>query len=165
MIFVSVGTFTKGFDELIMAMDEACAQTGFTAFAQIGNSSVVPRNMQYARFLSADEMQRHLRNSSMIVCHGGFGIIGDAMREKKPIIVVPRCGNSNSSNMPANNQLLVAKKLQDLYGISVCVDLNMLEAAIRTGSAKENNEVDYKLECNIPMLVADFICGTNSAQS
>jgi len=157
VIFVSVGTFIKGFDELIVAMDDACKQTGLPAFAQIGNSAVVPKNMQFARFLSAADMQHHLNAAALVVCHGGFGIIGDAMRAQKPIIAVPRQNTVNSTDAPANNQLVVVRRLCDIYGIQACTEMHELPALILDVTRKMNGSKRYDLLCDIPEVINDFL--------
>lgn len=160
MIFVSVGTFIKGFDELVTAMDDACAQTGFETFAQIGNSSFIPRHMQYTRFLTADDMQMRLQQAQLVVCHGGLGIIGDAMRAQRPIIVVPRLTISNSPATPSNNQLAITNRLHDLYGINICVDTKKLAEKIQSIIRGSEDIFTYKTHCNVPMIVADFLKDT-----
>lgn len=157
MIFLSVGTFIKGFDELVSAMDETCAQTGLVAFAQIGNSSVTPKHMQHERFLSTNEMQAKLQHAKLVVCHGGFGIIGDAMRAQKPIVAVPRQNPANSSSAPANNQLIVVRKLQLLHGISVCTELNQLPELVRDALKRHQGIQHYALHCNISNLITHFL--------
>lgn len=160
MIFVSVGTFIKGFDELVSAMDDACAQAGLGAFAQIGNSSVLPQHMQYSRFLTLSEMQARLQQAQLVVCHGGFGIIGDAMRAQRPIIAVPRQTLSNSANAPANNQLVVVQRLQELYGIHVCTDMRKLAQLLPGILHGASGQQNYNLHCNIPALIGDFLART-----
>src|SRR5215212_459826 len=57
VILVSVGTFVRGFDELVSAADAACAELCLAGFAQIGHSSVAPRHMDWARFVPEAELR------------------------------------------------------------------------------------------------------------
>lgn len=157
MIFVSVGTFIKGFDELILAMDEVCAQTGLEAFAQIGNSSVLPRYMEYERFLTADEIERRLQHARLIVCHGGLGIIGDAMRAQKPIVAVPRQNAVNSADMPSNNQMALVCRLKLQYGIEVCTDYHQLSQIVLGLLQQTNGHKCYNIGTNVPNLIVGFL--------
>lgn len=157
MIFVSVGTFIQGYDELVSAMDDACAKIGLHAFAQIGNSVVIPRHMEYARFLTASEMEVRMQQAQLVVCHGGFGIIGDAMRAQKPIIVVPRLTIKTSSSSPSNNQLLMSLRLKQLYGINVCEKISQLQETLLATIGSSPQLHEYDLTCNIPRIISDYL--------
>jgi len=157
MIFVSVGTFVNGFNELISTMDTACATHGFSAFAQIGNSSILPRHMEYTRFLSSEEMILEIGKASLVVSHGGFGILGDAMRARKPIIAVPRQNAANSAGAPANDQLPVVKRLHEQYGIGMCVDMRDLPIMVNDVLRASISDVDYRLRCNINKLICNYL--------
>ena len=61
---MSVGTFVHGFDELIQEMDFICEQNQYKAFAQIGNSSVLPENMRFARFLTIADMRKKMKSDN-----------------------------------------------------------------------------------------------------
>lgn len=157
MIFVSVGTFIQGYDELVFAMDDVCAQTGIPAFAQIGNSMFLPQHMEYSRFLTASEMQARLQQAQLLVCHGGFGIIGDAMRAQRPIVAVPRQNTINSTASPANNQLFVAQKLQTMFNINVCTDIKELQKLVIETLNQTKGYQHYNIHCNIPELICNFL--------
>src|SRR5918995_5594180 len=66
MILVSVGTFVRGFDELVAAADAACAELCLEGFAQIGHSSVAPRHMDWARFLPEAELRALMRRARVV---------------------------------------------------------------------------------------------------
>lgn len=157
MIFVSVGTYIHGFDELITAVDDFCGATGYAGFAQIGNSAIVPRHLKFETFLPPDEMAGRLRESELVVCHAGLGIIGDAMRARRQIITVPRQEQANSSKSPANNQLELALRLRDEFGIQVCRGFDELPAILSSCLETKNNEISYDLTNNVPLLIADFL--------
>ncbi len=157
MIFASVGTFIYGFDELISALDGACKNGQYTAFAQIGNSAVTPRHMEYVRFMSAAEMQHRLSEARLVVCHGGLGILGDAMRAGKPIIAVPRLNARNSTDAPANDQVSTVQRLRSLFGIDICIDLTELPSQIDHALQQPNTPRNYDLHCNIPTLISQYL--------
>lgn len=156
MIVVSVGSFQQGFDGLITAMDAACARHGFPAFAQTGHSSVTPEHMQWQRFLSRPAMLEKLSQASLIVCHGGLGILGDAMRAGKPILAVPR-QQANTPFHPINNQTQLVQRLQKHYGIKACLDLDELESQLCTLMQDELAPKPYPLGTNIPQLIEAFL--------
>ena len=157
MIFVSVRTFVHGFDELIQEMDFICEQNQYKAFAQIGNSSVLPENMRFARFLTIADMRKKMKEANIIVCHGGFGILGDAMRAEKPIIAVPRQTETNSVDNPSNNQRVVVEKLRVLFNINVCMDIGTLHSLVNQVISQTNGMQKYDLQCNVPALITNFL--------
>ena len=156
MIVVSVGTFAFGFDALVAAADEAARELGQDGFAQIGHSQVVPRHLAWERFVSAGMLQARLRTASVVICHGGAGILGEAMRAARPIIAVPRRGPT-SAHHPANDQTGFLDRLAADFPIRVCQDpddlLPLLAEVLETMTAT----VTYQLGSNVPQIIARFL--------
>jgi UDP-N-acetylglucosamine transferase subunit ALG13 len=125
-ILVSVGTFVRGFDELVAAADAAAASLSLRGLAQIGHSSVVPKHLDSVRFLPEPTLRDPLRRAGVVVCHGGMGILGEAMRAGRPIVAVPRRGATTLGH-PANDQAGFLERLAGRYPIRVCTDLRELE--------------------------------------
>jgi UDP:flavonoid glycosyltransferase YjiC (YdhE family) len=130
VIFVGVGTFAHGFDELVAGADRAAAALGIEGFAQIGHSRVVPRHLDHARFLGSDELAARLGRSEVAVCHAGMGLVGDALRAGCRLVLVPRQG-SISRRHPANDQRRFAERLAAILPLRVCTDPADLAGAIR----------------------------------
>jgi len=90
MIFVTVGCVAP-FDRLIRAADSLASVSANEAwFAQIGAGSFEPKHMEFARFLDKADFDRHVHRSDFIIAHGGIGIVSDALKASKPLLVVPR---------------------------------------------------------------------------
>ena len=156
LILVSVGTFVRGFDELVVAADQAAAALGLTGFAQIGHSSVLPRHLKWARFLPEEELRHRLSAARIVVCHGGMGILGEAMRAGRPILAVPRTGPTTPDH-PANDQRGFLQRLSAVHPIEVCAEPARLLDHLRRLAAAAPDRVDYRLDCNIPQIVAGFL--------
>ena len=92
MILVAVGTYIHGFDELVEAADGAVGELGLPGFAQIGHSRVIPRHLAWERFLLPAALAGRIDGAGLVICHGGMGLLGEAMRAGKPIIAMPRSG-------------------------------------------------------------------------
>ncbi len=91
MIFVCTGTQVYQFDRLIKKMDELVSKGIIdNVFAQIGNSTYIPQNYQYTKFLSSNEFDQYLENADLIISHGGTGALIGASKKGKNIIAVPR---------------------------------------------------------------------------
>lgn len=92
MIFVTLGTQKFQFDRLLKYIDEQIENGKIKekVFAQIGNSTYIPKNYQYKDFIDKDEFENKINESSLIITHSGVGTIITALNKDKPVIVVPR---------------------------------------------------------------------------
>lgn len=159
MIVVAVGTFVHGFDELVEAADRAVGVLGAVGFAQIGHGRYVPLAMSWARFLPAPALLARLREASAVVCHGGIGILGEAMRAGRPIVAVPRRGPTTRRH-PANDQTEFLYRLAERSPITVCEDPADLASALRRRLALAPPR--YDLRSDIPDLVAGYLAGSGA---
>ncbi len=93
MIFVTVGALF-GFDRLIRLVDELAPRFPDQEFmAQIGNGDYVPKNMKYARSLSAAEYRETVGRSRLLVAHAGMGSIISALENRCGVVLLPRRAN------------------------------------------------------------------------
>lgn len=163
MILVAVGTFIQGFDALVAAADAAAGHLRLGGFAQIGHSAVTPRHLAWERFLPPERLRERIAAARLVVCHGGIGLIGEAMRAGKPILVVPRRGRPTRAS-PAGDQTALAWRLAAEHPIRVCErpeELgDMVGAMLADGPATPR----YALGSDVPVLVAGFL-GRTAAQS
>lgn len=155
MIFVGVGTFAHGFDDLVAGADRAAAALGIHGFAQIGHSRVVPRHLAHVRFLAPDELIARLRRSEVAVCHAGMGLIGDALRARCRIVLVPRQGTI-SRRHPANDQRRFAERLATLLPLRVCNDPAGLADAIRR-ALDDPGPPPAAPPSTVPTILRDFL--------
>ena len=155
MIFVGVGTFMLGFDALVSGADQAAASLGIRGFAQIGHSTIVPRHLDHARFLPPADLRQHLQASRVAVCHAGMGLIGDALRARCRLILVPRQG-ATSSRHPANDQSTFAQRLAERLPIRLCLDPADLIPVIEAALADATPSPDLP-ESTVPALLAGFL--------
>ncbi len=156
MILVAVGTFVHGFDELVRAADAAARRLGVGGFAQIGGSAAVPRHLAWERFLAPEALRRRIDGAGVVVCHGGVGLVGEAMRAGKPLVVVPRRGRPTRAS-PAGDQTALARRLAELHPIRVCERPEEdLEAALRAALAGPGS-CRYALGSDVPGLIAGFL--------
>jgi UDP-N-acetylglucosamine transferase subunit ALG13 len=124
VIFATVGS-QEPFDRLIRAVDEWAALRGRSdVFAQIGGSTLQPRNIKFTKFLEPGEFNRVIREASVIVAHAGMGSIISALELGKPIVVMPRRGAlretrndhqvATAERFGAQGRIIVANDEQDL---------------------------------------------------
>ncbi|GAB1404972.1 MAG: glycosyltransferase [Lentimicrobiaceae bacterium] len=112
MIFLVVGT-QEPFDRLVSAMDEWAATSGYTdIFGQIADSSYLPKNFSYARFMDPETFNEKFKTASLIVAHAGMGTILQALQLAKPIVVLPRLYKYHETRN--DHQVSTAKSLEKL---------------------------------------------------
>lgn len=164
MILVAVGTFIQGFDALVAAADGAAERLRVAGFAQIGHSAVTPRHLAWERFLPPEHLRERIAAARLVVCHGGIGLIGEAMRAGKPILVVPRQGRPTRAS-PAGDQTALARRLAEEHPIRVCERPALLGDMVETMLADGPAAPCYPLGSDVPALVAGFLARTAAAQS
>lgn len=100
MIFLTIGSWHRGFDRLIKAVDELKGQGVITeeVYAQIGDGKYKPINLESRRYYSPAEFVKVISRARIVIAHAGMGAIIEATRQGKPIIVVPRKANLGEVN-------------------------------------------------------------------
>ena len=68
LIFVCVGSREYQFDRLIKKIDELVAKKEIKdeVFGQIGQSTYIPKNFRYKRFMSVDEFKDYQNKADLI---------------------------------------------------------------------------------------------------
>ena len=155
-MLVAVGTFRLGFDELLEAADRTAHELGLTGFAQRGWSRYEPRHLAHARFLEAWDLHARIAAADIVVCHGGMGLLGDAMRAGRRIVALPRRG-ATTADHPANDQGRFLARLAQLHPIVVAETAGDLGGAVRFALDHLPPVVAYDLGSDIPRLVRGFL--------
>lgn len=89
MIFVTVGMHTAPFGRLVRAADAYARTTAEEVIVQRGASRVETGMARSFDFCDSSEMDRLIRASRVVVCHGADTIL-DVLRAGKPVLAVPR---------------------------------------------------------------------------
>ena len=92
MIFVSVGSQKFQFNRLLKKIDELIENKIIKdkVFAQIGVSDYKPKNYEYIDFMTQDEFSKKIEECSLLITHGGTGVIVNAVKKEKKVIATPR---------------------------------------------------------------------------
>src|SRR3989344_4591972 len=130
-IFVTVGTHTQQFDRLLKEVDRLAGGKKINAdvFAQTGNCKYLPKNFESRKFLGDSEYERMIEQADIVISHAGAGSIINALRNRKPLIIVPRLveyGEHTNSH-----QVDLAKAMQEKGKAIACNDLRLLQNAIK----------------------------------
>ena len=93
---------------------------------QIGNTKYKPVNAEYFSFLeSFEEILRLNREARVVVSHAGAGSIVTALKEKTPVIVVPRLKKYDEHMN--DHQLEIAKAMSENKNVTVVYDVEDLD--------------------------------------
>jgi len=155
LIFVSVGTLNKPFNRLLEGIDLIANKIGDEIIAQIGYSTYIPKRYRFFRFCEHDEMLSHIQSARFVICQAGFGIIGNCIRLKKPMILVPREIRYGEA---IDKQYELAEYLASKHRAILCIrDISKLADAIER---IEGVQVDYDYKTDIPAIIKNFISQT-----
>jgi len=155
-LFVTVGTAPGGFDRLVGAADRAARELGLSGFAQIGDGIFLPRHLSWTRFLDAEAMRRQLAARPVVVCHGGMGILGEALRAGCRVVCVPR-DRPTSRRHPSNDQRAFVEALAARLPIRVCRDPRDLAQLLARLAVLPAPEPPTLPESDVPEIVAAFL--------
>lgn len=113
MIFVPLGTQKFQFNRLLKYVDELIEEKVITedVFAQIGNSTYLPKNYKYVNFLESADFNKKLDSARVVITHAGVGSILSSLKRGKITIVVPR---SEKGEHVDNHQIQIAQKYAEL---------------------------------------------------
>jgi UDP-N-acetylglucosamine transferase subunit ALG13 len=153
MIFVAVGT--TDFSTLVEAMDNLIPTlAGEEVVMQIGKSQYEPRYCDFFRF--APSLDPYYERASLIVSHGGLGIVTEVMNRQLPLVAV------EDVNQPDRHQAELLSVWHDMHHLVWCRDLAQLGAAVE--QAKTTLIPYAPPECHIHTVIAEFLEGVDYLQ-
>jgi UDP-N-acetylglucosamine transferase subunit ALG13 len=132
VIFTTIGSSVKGrdFTRLIVAMDFIAGRLGIDVLIQRGPVDYEPIHARHVRFVRFNEALRLFKQADLVVGHCGTGTILNAIRFRKPLIVVPRRKAAGEMDMD-DHQVQLAHTLEKIPGIRVVWNIERLEDAVR----------------------------------
>lgn len=122
MIFLTIGT-QEPFDRLVRAVDQWAATHDTPIFGQLGRltaDSYRPTNFPFESFISADEFQKRLEASRLMVGHAGMGSIISALSIGRPLLMMAR--RAALGEHRNDHQLATAARFGSRPGIHVAQD-------------------------------------------
>jgi len=109
VILVTVGTHNQPFDRLVRAMDTLAEEIDERVVIQLGVSTYQPRHSNYFDFTNSQHMVDLTAEARIIVAHAAAGAVLICLKQRKPLIVVPRLQAFKEHR--DNHQLQLAKAL------------------------------------------------------
>lgn len=126
MIFVTLGSQKFQFDRLLEKLDEL-VEAGIICddiMAQVGASTYIPKHYRYVDFMDREEFADTMNKCSVVITHGGTGVIVGAVKKGKKVIAVPRL--KKYGEHVDDHQLQLLKQFDELDIICACYDMDML---------------------------------------
>lgn len=129
-IFLTLGTHPQQFNRLLEKVDSLIEKGKIKGhvFAQTGNSDYTPRHCSFKKFIPPKEYEQEFEKSDIIISHGGAGAIINALKFKKPLIIVPRL--KKFSEHTDDHQIDLAEALDKRKKAIAVFDLKELAEAI-----------------------------------
>lgn len=148
MIFVAIGT--TFFSALVQVMDELSSSLPEDVVMQIGRSAYVPRHCEHFRFVPS--LVPYYERASLVVAHGGLGIVTEVMNYGRPLVAV------EDPDQPDRHQREILGEWERAGYLVWCKDMGQLPEAIKQAMSQKFRP--YRApECRVHTIVADFLKG------
>ncbi|ACB89604.1 ss-1,4-galactosyltransferase [Streptococcus pneumoniae] len=145
MIFVTVGTHEQQFNRLIKEVDRLKGE-GFIqddVFIQTGYSNYVPKFCKWEKVISYEKMNQLIKESDIIITHGGPATFMAVIAKGKNPIIVPRL--KKFGEHVNDHQMQFVKITKEIYNLIVIDDISDLHLILHNFKDKHfetylNNE-------------------------
>ena len=125
MIFVTVGTHEQPFNRLVEYMDKWAAENEEEVVIQKGYSTYEPKNCEWKKLFSYQEMIKNVDAARVVITHGGPSSFIMPLQIGKTPIVVPRKKMFNEH--VNDHQVTFSKAVEERMGtIKVVEDVEKL---------------------------------------
>jgi len=157
MIFVTVGTHTKGFERLLKEIDRLVGENEIEDefFVETGESKYKPENYNYTNLLPFEKYKEMISKADIVISHGGLGSVIDVLKKNKKLIVVPR--KREFDEHVDDHQLQIASVLEKNNRAIAVYDMKDLGLAIKRAKKTKKLKKNLSQENKIVELIGDFI--------
>lgn len=131
MILVTVGSQKFQFNRLLKKIDELIEDgiINETVYAQIGVSDYKPKNYDYVDFMTQEEFNNKIKDSSIVITHAGTGVIVNSLKMGKKVVGVPRFAKYGEH--VDDHQIQLIKEFEELNLIEPSYEIKSLDNAIK----------------------------------
>ncbi|MDD4082341.1 MAG: glycosyltransferase [Sphaerochaetaceae bacterium] len=149
-IFATVGS-TYPLDRLTKELDKIGENKEYKIFAQIGESKYMPKNIEFTKFLTYQEMQSKIKWADLVISHAGAGSIIDLLISKKRFVLFPRLKEYNEAI--DNHQLELCEAFSKKYKIKYTTEPTELPKLLEDKRLIAKIKKDTKLVKEIKKLI------------
>lgn len=126
MIFASLGTMDMPFTRMAKVVDDFASTTNEEVIVQTGHTDFDYKFAKPFTFCTKPEMQKYIKEASILILQGGWGAISEAMEAHKRIVVIPR----HDITEHIHDQFQLIRKLDELGCVIGVFDEKELPNAI-----------------------------------
>lgn len=143
MILVTVGTQKFPFNRLLKKVDSLIEQGIITdsVTAQIGYSDYHPLHYSYVDFISEEKFDELIKNSDILLTHGGIGTIIKGLLLKKKVIIIPRM--KEYKEHVDNHQIEIGERFSQMEYTLFCKNIEELSDMIKDASVRTFREFHF----------------------
>lgn len=138
MIFATIGTQAP-FDRFVKMLDELCKSINEEVICQTIQTNYQAQNIKIVDFLPPDKFDQYFKKARLIIAHAGMGTIISALRQKKPIIIVPRLASLKEHRN--DHQMATAMRMHELGYVYVAYDKVQLNELINRKDLKPLKDI------------------------
>jgi UDP-N-acetylglucosamine transferase subunit ALG13 len=158
LIFATVGTCFKSFDRFLKGVDLFASKSATEVYMQTGYGCYTPKYCNFERFIDINRMNALIKEAEIVICHAGYGIIGDCVRHNKKTVIIPREPHNDEA---VDLQFELGKHVSIIYPSMYCIrDTALLEETIN--QLINEDAPTREITCTIPDIVYDFINNEDS---
>lgn len=108
MIFVVLGTQDKPFDRLLKVIDKAVCDGVITdrIIVQAGETEFSSQNMDIRKIIPMNEFNQLIKDSDLVICHAGYGILSTALEYGKKVLSAARLAEYGEHQNNHQNDIL-----------------------------------------------------------
>ena len=156
LIFVCVGSREYQFNRLLKKIDELIEQKIIVddVFAQIGQSTYLPKYYRYKRFLSSEEFKGKQKEADLIISHAGTGALMSALKLEKKVIAVPRLEKFGEHT--DDHQIQIASVLEESNYLKSVTNLDQLNKMISILD-KKNSIRKYEKSSEVVNIIERYL--------
>ena len=124
MIFATIGTQAP-FDRFVKMLDEVCEGMNEEVVCQTIGCTYDANNIRIIGFVAPDEFNKIFSEARLVIAHAGMGTILSALKQQKPLIVVPRLASLGEHRN--DHQMATAMRMHELGYVNVAYDKAQLK--------------------------------------
>lgn len=153
MIFATIGTQAP-FDRFVKMLDEVCEGMNEEVVCQTIGCTYDANNIRIIGFVAPDEFNKIFSEARLIIAHAGMGTILSALKQQKPIIVVPRLASLGEHRN--DHQMATAMRMHELGYVNVAYDKAQLKDLL-SSDLKPMKIIGDSASESLVKSIADFI--------
>ena len=154
MLFATIGTQAP-FDRFVKMLDDLCKGLDEEVVVQTIKSEYVPQNVKSVDFLPPDVFAEYFNKARIVIAHAGMGTILSALKQDKPIIVVPRLASLKEHRN--DHQMATAMRMDELGYVYVAYDKKQLKDLMMQKDLKPLKHIGNQASESLVKSLTEFI--------